>query len=235
MKREHKEELKRILDTYDDRIKDAEARANDAEAQAIELIRAKREEMLTLVNDMATWKMGQLFSSKGQLWQVTDIRSCATSMYCDLEVAYTVTALNSKGKLLSEVYRVNLSEEDIAREQWQPISDRKDVYVLPAQIMVKELKVIKEDDRTSLYFIKDAKGKYYTFEYDTNLLNCSPDRGLMIKRRTSGRSAVRGGQHYMYGKSFKRGRFHCQWIVKNLRPVTKDDKEVISMLVEELV
>jgi len=235
MKREHKEELQRILDTYDDKIKDAEIRAKEYEEKAIKLIRAKREEMLTLVNDMATWKMGQLFSNNGQLWQVTDIRSCATSMYCDLEVAYTVTALNSRGTLLSEVYQVNLSEEDIAREQWQPISDRKDVYVLPAQIVVKELKVIKETDRTSLYFIKDAKGKYYTFEYDTNTLTCSLDHGLMIKRRTSGGSAVRGGQHYVYRKSFKRSKFRCQWAVKNLRPVTKDDKEVISMLVEELV
>jgi len=232
MKREHKEELKRILDTYDDRIKDAEARANDAEAQAIELIRAKREEMLTLVNDMATWKMGQLFSSKGQLWQVTDIRSCATSMYCDLEVAYTVTALNSHGKALSEVYQVNLSEEDIAREKWKPITDRKDAYVLPSRIVVQEVKVIQENKRDSLYLIKDAKGKCYTFEYDMNTLVLN--YGLVIKRRMAGPSTTIG-KYYVFIRYYTGGKFRSHFEVKNLQLVTKDNKELIGVLVEGLM
>ena len=234
MKSQHKEELKRILNTYDDKIKDAEAYAKAYEEKAIELTRAKREEMLTLINNMATWKMGQLFSDKGQLWQVTDIRSCTTSLYCDLEVAYTVTALNSRGKALSEVYQVNLSEEDIARERWQPITNRKDVNVLPSRIVVQEIKVIKEGKHDSLYLVKDTKGKYYTFEYNMDTLTCSLDQGLIIKRRMAGPTSTLG-KYYVFIKYYKNGKFRCHFEVKNLLPVTKDNKELIGVLVESLI
>jgi hypothetical protein len=234
MKPEHKAELKRILDTYDDKIKDAEAYVKAYEEKAIELIRAKREEMLTLINDMATWKMGQLFSDNGKLWQVTDIRSCTTSVYYDLEVAYTVTAVNSIGKTLSEMYQVNLSDEDIARDKWQPINNAKDVYVIPSKIVVKEIRVIKENKYDSLYLIKDVRGKCYTFECDMSTLTCFLDQGLIIKRRASGH-ATTIGKYHVFIKYYKSGKFRCHFEVKNLQLVTKDNKELIGLLVEELV
>ena len=232
MKPEHKAELKRILDTYDDKIKDAEAYVKADEEKAIELIRAKRGEMLTLINDMATWKMGQLFSDHGKLWQVTDIRSCTTSVYYDLEVAYTVTAVNSIGKTLSEVYQVNLSDEDIARDKWQPIDSVKDAYVFPAQIVVKEIKVIKKNKHDSLYLVKDMKGKCYTFDYDVNDLTLN--YGLVVKRRTTGHTYTLG-KYYVFTKYYTGGKFRCQFEVRNLQPVTKDNKELIGVLVEGLV
>lgn len=232
MKPKHKEELKRILDTYDDKIKDAEAYAKAYEEKAIELIRAKREETLTLVNDMATWKMGQLFSDRGKLWMVTDIRSCVTSQYYDLDVAYTVTAINSAGQALSEVYQVNISDEDIAREKWQPIADRKDAYVFPAQIIAQEIKVIRKNKHDSLYLVKDVKGKYYTFEYDMDTLTIN--YGLVIKRRTTGHTYTLG-KYYVFTKYYTGGKFRCHLEVKNLQLVTKDNKELIGALVEGLV
>jgi hypothetical protein len=158
MKPEHKEELKRILDTYDDKIKDAESLVKVHEQQAVDLMRAKRMELFALVNTMATWKMGQLFDDNGKLWKVTDIRSCATSAYYDVDVAYVVTAVNSIGKTLSEVYQVNISDEDIIRNKWQPIDNAKDVYVLPAQILAQEIKIIRKNKHDLLYLIKDVKG-----------------------------------------------------------------------------
>jgi len=232
MKPEHKKELKRILDTYDDKIKDAEASAKAYEEKAIELIRAKREETLTLINDMATWKMGQLFSDNGKLWMVTDIRSCVTSQYYDLDVAYTVTAINSAGQALSEVYQVNISDEDIAREKWQPIADRKDAYVFPAQIIAQEIKVIRKDKHDSLYLVKDVKGKYYTFDYDMDTLTIN--YGLVIKRRTTGHTYTLG-KYYVFTKYYTGGKFRCHFEVKNLQLVTKDNKELIGALVEGLV
>ena len=232
MKPEHKKELKRILDTYDDKIKDAEAYAKAYEEKAIELIRAKREETLTLINDMATWKMGQLFSDNGKLWMVTDIRSCVTSQYYDLDVAYTVTAINSAGQALSEVYQVNISDEDIAREKWQPIADRKDAYVFPAQIIAQEIKVIRKNKHDSLYLVKDVKGKYYTFEYDMDTLTIN--YGLVIKRRTTGHTYTLG-KYYVFTKYYTGGKFRCHFEVKNLQLVTKDNKELIGALVEGLV
>lgn len=232
MKPEHKKELKRILDTYDDKIKDAEASAKAYEEKAIELIRAKREETLTLINDMATWKMGQLFSDNGKLWMVTDIRSCVTSQYYDLDVAYTVTAINSAGQALSEVYQVNISDEDIAREKWQPIADRKDAYVFPAQIIAQEIKVIRKNKHDSLYLVKDVKGKYYTFDYDMDTLTIN--YGLVIKRRTTGHTYTLG-KYYVFTKYYTGGKFRCHFEVKNLQLVTKDNKELIGALVEGLV
>lgn len=235
MKREHKEELKRILDKYDDRIKEAEIRTREYEEQAIELIRAKREEMLTLVNDMATWKMGQLFNDRGNIWKVTDIRSCTTSLYCDIEVAYTVTAVNSMGKTLSEVYQTNLSDKDIAREKWQPITDRKDVYVLPSKILVKELKLIKENKTNFLYLVKDEKGMHYTMNYDMNLnIDAFDDRIFVIKRRTSGH-VMSMGRHHVYIKYKGSRKLRCHFEAKNLQAVTQDNKELLGELVEALV
>ena len=232
MKPEHKEELKRILDAYDDKIKDAESLVKVHEQQAVDLTRAKRMELLALVNNMATWKMGQLFNDNGKLWKVTDIRSCATSQYYDLDVAYTVTAINSAGQALSEVYQVNISDEDIAREKWQPIADRKDAYVFPAQIIAQEIKVIRKNKHDFLYLIKDVKGKYYTFDYDIDTLTIN--YRLVIKRRMTGHTYTLG-KYYVFTKYYTGGKFRCHFEVKNLQLVKRDDKKLIGVLVEGLL
>ena len=232
MKPEHKEELKRILDAYDDKIKDAESLVKLYEQQAVDLTRAKRMELLALVYNMATWKMGQLFNDNGKLWKVTDIRSCATSQYYDLDVAYTVTAVNSIGKTLSKVYQVNISDEDIIRNKWQPIDNAKDVYVLPVQILAQEIKVIRKNKHDFLYLIKGVKGKYYTFDYDMDTLTIN--YGLVIKRGVTGHSYTLG-KYYVFAKYYTGCQPICLFEVKNLQLVKRDDKELIGVLVEGLL
>lgn len=224
------EEVQQIVEKYAQLLSDAQQAVKQKERELSDLRDAekgirfeKRKAIEALASTYSKWKQGQLFSQEQAVFRVEYIVTDEYANETKYIIRYALIQLGANGQPISGSSK-SVSEETLGAE-YTPITDRKEVVVIPQKIVIKTLQYLGVDgDKGHMYLVVTPNNRLYTFYHSYTI---GTENVAYIKR--SGHM----NRYYLYNKLSYSHKAYSRSQAINLRQVASQEElaDITAMLI----
>lgn len=218
-----KEEYITIVKEYDPLIEEYNQLSKDYAKKRDCKQSEKYSNLQTLAEKYARYKIGQLFTENNFVWKIVRLQP-SSNLKEEIYIGYILRMVGRTGKEVENIHSKPVSEIEL--DQMKSVNTVKEVNIIPQTIIIKEIKCVKESNKTdnqNLYLIKDKSNRLFTFNYDK--IN---DLTKVTKIQRTKHSI----RYQLYEKNIWNNKSRSRWTAYNLKQITKDD---IPDLMAELI